>query len=64
MQLIKAVNIISESAMLNSNKPIKFSHLQKLANQIILHGPHVVEMGNTFSKKHPWHFHENWNVSI
>lgn len=53
MQLIKAVNIISESAMLNSNKPIKFSHLQKLANQIILHGPHVVEMGNTFSKKHP-----------
>ena len=49
MQLIKAVNIISESAMLNSNKPIKFSHLQKLANQIILHGPRVVEMGNTFT---------------
>lgn len=49
MQLMKAVNVISESAMLNSNKPIKFSHLQKLANQIILHGPHVVEMGNTFT---------------
>ena len=47
MQLTKAVNNISESAMLNWNKPVKFHHLQKLVNQLILHGPKVVEMGKT-----------------
>ena len=36
MHLTKAVNDISESAMLNSSKPIKFAHLQKLVNQLIL----------------------------
>ena len=33
--------------MLNSNKPVKFAHLQKLDNQSILHGTHVIEMGKT-----------------
>ena len=33
MQLIKAVNNILDSAMPNSNKPTKFAHPQKLANQ-------------------------------
>ena len=30
--------------MLNSNEPIKVAHLQKLANQSVLHGAHVIEM--------------------
>ena len=30
--------------MLNSNEPIKVSHLQKLANQSILNGALVIEM--------------------
>ena len=40
MQLAKALKNISENAISNSNKPIKFSHLQKLANQSMLHGAH------------------------
>ena len=46
MHLTKAVNNISESAMLNSSKPIKFAHLQNLVNELILH---VIEMGQTFA---------------
>ena len=30
--------------MLNSNKPIKVAHLQKLANQSMLRGALVIEM--------------------
>ena len=33
---MQAVNNISERAMSNSSKPVKFSHLQKLANQSTL----------------------------
>ena len=36
MHLKKAVKIFSESVMSNSNKPIKFAQLQKLANQSTL----------------------------
>ena len=32
--------------MLNSNKPIKVDHLQKLANQSMLNGAIVIEMVN------------------
>ena len=32
--------------MLNSNKPIKIAHLQKLANQSMLNGALVIEMVN------------------
>ena len=32
--------------MLNSNKPIKVAHLQKLANQSMLHGALVIEIVN------------------
>ena len=49
MHLTKAVNNISESAMLNSSKTIKFAHLQKLVNQLILHGLRVIEMGQSFA---------------
>ena len=36
-----------ESAMSNSNKPIKFVYLQKLANQSMLNGTLVMEMTKT-----------------
>ena len=37
--------------MLNSNEPIKVTHLQKLANQSMLSGPRVIEMvNNSFSE--------------
>ena len=37
--------------MLNSNKPIKVPHIQKLANQSMLNGPLVIEMvNNSFSE--------------
>ena len=38
--------------MLISNEPIKVAHLQKLANQLMLNGPLVIEMINnsSFSK--------------
>ena len=37
--------------MLNSNKPIKVAHLQKLANQSILNGALVIEMAyNSFNE--------------
>ena len=49
MQLTKAVNNIAENSMPNSNKPIKFAHLQKIANQSMLHGAHVKEMAKTFT---------------
>ena len=32
--------------MFNSNKPIRVAHLQKLANQSLLNGALVMEMGN------------------
>ena len=32
--------------MLNSGKPIKVAHLQKLANQSMLNGVHVIEDRN------------------
>ena len=32
--------------MLNSNEPVKVAHLQKLANQSMLNGALVIEMGN------------------
>ena len=41
---METVNSISESAIPNSSKPIKFAHLQKLANQPTLNDAHVVEM--------------------
>ena len=47
MQLIKALSNIVESAMPNSNNPIKFAHLQKLAHQLMLHDAHVKEMVQT-----------------
>ena len=47
MQLAKAVKNISENAMSNSNKPIKFAHLQKLANQSMLRGTQVKEITKT-----------------
>ena len=40
--------------MLNSNEPIKVTHLQKLANQLVLNGALVIELVNnsfTESKK-------------
>ena len=45
MQLTKAVNIISKSAMSNSSKPHKFAHLQKLDHQSMLYGAHVKKNG-------------------
>ena len=38
--------------MLNSNKPIKIAHLQKLANQSVLNGALVIEkwLNNSFSE--------------
>ena len=37
--------------MLNSNKPIKVAHLQKLANQSMLNGTLMIEMvNNSFSE--------------
>ena len=37
--------------MLNSNKPIKVAHLQKLANQSMLNGTSVLEIvNNSFSE--------------
>ena len=40
-------NNISESAMSNSKKPIKFTHLSKLANQSTLNVAHVIEITKT-----------------
>ena len=40
----QAVNSISESAMWNSSKAIKFPHLWKLADQSTLNKAHVVEI--------------------
>ena len=37
--------------MLNSNKPIKVAHLQKLANQSMLNGALVIELVFSESKK-------------
>ena len=37
--------------MLNSNEPIKVSHLQKLANQSMLNGALGVELAFSESKK-------------
>ena len=38
------VNNISESAIGNSSKPIKFPHLRKLDNQSTLNKGHVIEI--------------------
>ena len=35
--------------MSNSNKPIKFSHLQKLANESILNGTLLMKMAKTLA---------------
>ena len=40
----QAFNNISESAVWNSSKPIKFPHLWKLANQSTLNKAHVIEI--------------------
>ena len=37
--------------MFSSNEPIKVAHLQKLANQSMLHGALVKEMVNNLSVK-------------
>ena len=57
--------------MLNSNKPIKVAHLQKLANQSMLNGAIVIEiLNNSFneSKKNSldkfWSFDKGRNVLI
>ena len=37
--------------MLNSNKPVKVTHLQKSSNQSIMNGARVIEMlNNSFNK--------------
>ena len=35
--------------MSNSNRPMKFSHLQKIVNQSMLNGTHVKEMAKIFT---------------
>ena len=53
--------------MLNSNKPVKVTHLQKLSNQSILNGARVIEMlNNPFnkSKKKLWSFDKARHVLI
>ena len=39
----QTVNIISESGMWNSSKPIKCPHVWKLANELTLNKAHVIE---------------------
>ena len=39
---VQAVNNISESATSNSDKPTKFVHLEKLANQSVLSDANVI----------------------
>ena len=48
MSYIRLCNYV----MLNSNEPIKVAHLQKLANQSVLNGVHVIEkwINNSFSE--------------
>ena len=41
---MQAINNISQGAMSNSNKPIKFDHPLKLANQSTLNGTHVIKI--------------------
>ena len=60
MQLAKALKNISENAISNSNKPIKFSHLQKLANQSMLHDTHCF----LWKLENPWLLDEERIVSI
>ena len=43
----QAANNISESAMLNSSRPIKFAHLQKWAYQSTLNGADVIKIIKT-----------------
>ena len=38
--------------MLNLNEPIKVAHLQKLANQSMLNGALVIELGFSEGKKY------------
>ena len=47
---MRAVHKISENVISNSNKPIKFVHLQKLTSQSILNDAHVIEMSKTLTK--------------
>ena len=44
---MQAVNNILESAMSNSNKPIRFVHLQRLAKQSMLNVALVIEKAKT-----------------
>ena len=37
--------------MLSSNEPIKVAHLEKLINQLVLHGAILIEMVIIFSVK-------------
>ena len=65
----QATNSISESAMSNSSKQTKFSHLQKLANQSTLNDTHVIEITNTcivdlMKARHSLIFHIQRNVPI
>ena len=65
----QATNNTSKSAVLNSSKQTKFSHLQKLANQSMLNGTHVIEITITcivdsMKVKHSLIFHIQGNVSI
>ena len=54
--------------MLNSNKPIKIAHLQKLANQSTLNGALVTEMVNNsfceIKQKNHWSFDKARNILI
>ena len=41
---MQAINNILQGVMSNSNKPIKFDHPLKLANQSTLNGTHVIKI--------------------
>ena len=65
----QATKNTSKSAVLNSSKQTKFSHLQKLANQSTLNGTHVIEItitriADSMKVKHSLIFHIQGNVSI
>ena len=44
---MQTINSILESVIPNSNKSIKFAHLQKLAYQSTLNSAYVIEMTKT-----------------
>ena len=60
--IIDNINVTFNMFMFNSNKPIRVAHLQKLANQSLLNGALVMEMGNNYfieSKKNLFDKAEN-----